>query len=127
MPIQKFKVSDEQIDKLIEMLGHSRRTGILWTETLDTSVRLCILKELKERRKLEQVVSITPLDIKGQLRLVRDRCPDLWDKHIAHICTKYYGLRQYNREIRMCGYGTCKECWDKALEVTNDGKREDQP
>lgn len=54
------------------------------------------------------------LSIKEQLRLVRNKCPDVWDE-IMDDCPGEYGLPQLP-----CRYGDytakCSECWDKALE-----------
>ncbi len=69
---------------------------------------LSILQELKERRAADK-----PLDIKGQLRLVRDRCPELWKMVRSDIadCPEVFQLSGGE-----CLAKNCKECWDKALE-----------
>lgn len=73
---------------------------------------LNLLQELKVRREADE----KPLEIKDQLRMVHDRCPDIWEKDIQY-CPSFYGLKQFNFDDCMKGCkGCCKECWNEALK-----------
>lgn len=54
------------------------------------------------------------LSIKEQLRLVHDKCPDIWDE-ILDNCPSEYDLSEIPCMDRE--YATeCRMCWNKALE-----------
>lgn len=72
---------------------------------------------------------VAPLDIKGQLRLMRDKCPDLWRVCWAFKCPKgamnnYNAVEcQINDTNETCDMSVStfsidlvSRCWDKALE-----------
>ncbi len=75
---------------------------------IDCQTLKMMVQELKELRAADK-----PLDIKGQLRLVRDRCPELWKMVRSDIadCPEVFQLSGGE-----CLAKNCKECWDKALE-----------
>lgn len=73
------------------------------------------LKELKERRAADS----KKLDIKAQLRLVRDRCPDLWKSILAEKCPDDFGFDNISAEDCSGCSLQCKECFNKALEGDN--------
>jgi len=63
------RISDEKLDALLAE-GYKgedvSKDGHVLT--------MMLLQELKERRAVDK-----PLDIKAQMRLAQDRCPDVWD------------------------------------------------
>lgn len=67
------RISNEIINSWIGKVGFMQGTG--FKMEIDADYMLQILQELKERREADS----KPLDIKAQLRLVRDKCPDVWD------------------------------------------------
>ena len=85
---------------------------------VDNDVVRLALQELKERRSADKL-----FDIKGQLRLVRDKCPGMWDLIVTSLyaCPSMIdtGLQPnlLDSEDICYGFGNdnCKECWDKAL------------
>lgn len=100
------KIINSWIGKIEPTQGTSDRIEIY------TDQMLQILQELKEHREYDNKY----LGIKGQLRLVRDKCPRIWEMDITY-CPEVYGLKQFSYEQCMNGHaGCCKECWDKALE-----------
>ena len=58
------------------------------------------------------------MDIKAELRLIREQCPIMWSK-IIHNCPKNFQLKNMNKGFCF-DYGLnmdyCKQCWDKAIE-----------
>lgn len=52
------------------------------------------------------------LDIKQQLRFVRDNFPDVWEMAKEGNCPGFYIKGQ--RVIAKCN--NCEECWNKAVE-----------
>ena len=86
---------------------------------IDADYMLQILQELKERREADS----KPLDIKGQLRLMRDRCPDIWkNRSYNQHCPDSSGLpsRKVHDEIgdmdKCVPCKDCDACMNKALE-----------
>ena len=78
---------------------------------VDNDVVRLALQELKERREADS----KPLDIKGQLRLVRDKCPDVWEMKIIGCPSDWFVVKDNFCNID----GICKNiwgnCWDEAL------------
>ena len=108
------KISDEFLEYKIALLQKSGCEAI----SINSDVLLPILQELKERRAADKL-----LDIKGQLRLVRDKCPGMWDLIVTSLyaCPSMIdtGLQPNLLDSKDICYGfgndNCKECWDKAL------------
>lgn len=69
-------------------------------------------------------ISDKPLDIKAQLRLVRDKCPNVWDAIPDNFgCPSMFPMGSQAKLIDskdvccgIIGDDNCKECWHKALE-----------
>lgn len=109
------RISDEKLDEMIYYCGDS----LLSYHNSCYEVAEA-LQELKERREADS----KPLDIKGQLRLVRDKCPGMWDLIVTSLyaCPSMIdtGLQPnlLDSEDICYGFGNdnCKECWGKALE-----------
>lgn len=57
---------------------------------------------------------VDPLDIKAQLRLVRDRCPDVFMFLRQTSCVKE--VLQMGSQCYETTCDACDSCWDKALE-----------
>lgn len=56
------------------------------------------------------------LSIKEQLRLVKNKCPDMWEIFMDG-CPSEYGLPEMEIPCMGRDYATeCRECWNKALE-----------
>jgi len=51
------------------------------------------------------------LSIKGQLRLIRDECPDIWERIINDECVIDLGLLNGT-----CNGKSCRECWKQRLD-----------
>jgi len=116
------KISDHDLDVILDVETESAEHEENW-------LVVKALQELKERREAEHVAdtsNMMPLDIKGQMRLVRDKCPDIWDLVVTSLyaCPSMIdtGLQPNLLDSKdiCCGFGdeNCKECWDKALEVS---------
>lgn len=77
---------------------------------------LQIMQELKERRAAEATVkeslTVEPLDIKAQLRLVRDRCPDVFMFLRQTSCVKEV-LQVGSQCETTCD--ACEKCWGEAF------------
>ena len=100
------RISNEIINSWIGKVGFMQGTG--FKMEIDADYMLQILQELKERREADS----KPLDIKGQLRLMRDRCPRIWERVRSDTaCPVFFQLAGGE-----CLAKNCKECWDKALE-----------
>lgn len=56
------------------------------------------------------------LSIKQQLRLIRDKCPDVWDE-IIESCPSSFGLED---KIDCTFHEDCPKCWDLAMAEDND-------
>lgn len=59
------------------------------------------------------------MDIKAELRLIREKCPTVWEKIKNKCCPDQYdnNLNCYYIPNNRCYVGdSCKECWDKAIE-----------
>lgn len=68
-------ISDETLNKMI----HHEKHYVDWakknSENSGThALNLSAFQELKERREADK----KPLDIKQQVRIVHDKCPDVW-------------------------------------------------
>jgi len=110
----------ERINKAVikDMMDNLNLKPIPTEVVIDRDDLLQILQELKERREANNVAdtsNIMSLDIKGQLRLIRDKCPDIY----IRICNGPDCAGSVDLEVRKdCNYPTsdCQECWNKALE-----------
>jgi len=110
----------ERINKAVikDMMDNLNLKPIPTEVVIDRDDLLQILQELKERREADNVAdtsNIMSLDIKGQLRLIRDKCPDIY----IRICNGPDCAGSVDLEVRKdCNYPTsdCQECWNKALE-----------
>ena len=77
-----------------------------------------IIKELKERREADEKA----LAIKDQLRMVHDRCPDIWsflmenNAESVYFCPDDYDIKSAPCLGAGHPYEHCKKCWNKALE-----------
>ena len=102
------KFSDEDLSTIINKI-QVLETPKKFRGQCIRSNAIQLLKELKERRESDGKL----LDIKGQLRLVRDRCPEVWGVVRSDIadCPEVFQLSGGE-----CLAKNCKECWDKALE-----------
>ena len=107
------RISDEKLDEMIYYCGDS----LLSYHNSCYEVAEA-LQELKERRAADK-----PLDIKGQLRLVRDKCPDVWKTRAYNQhCPDYFGMpsRKAHDEIgdidKCVPCKDCDACMNKALE-----------
>lgn len=57
-----------------------------------------------------------PLDIKAQLRLMRDKCPDVWKELNRLPKGRFCHYNFIKTGVQNCLHPYCKCCWDKALE-----------
>ena len=61
-------------------------------------------------------------DIKAELRLIREKCPTVWNEMTmseGRLCPLYFGLENHNGLPLCLNHGSlkeCKDCWDKAIE-----------
>ena len=101
------RISDEFLEYKIAVTKQAGCEAI----SITSDVLLPILRELKERREADS----KPLDIKAQLRLVRDRCPDVWKILTENACTCDYNLPCIDGDCPD-DVTKCNICWDKALE-----------
>lgn len=53
------------------------------------------------------------MDIKAELRLIREKCSKIWSEKIFPQCPSKYDS---SLEDGCIDSETCKECWDKAIE-----------
>lgn len=60
-------------------------------------------------------ISDKPLDVKAQLRLVRDKCPDVWEIITENACTFDHNLPYADCDCSD-DVAECKKCWSKVLE-----------
>lgn len=104
------RLTNEEIDNIIENVSNDELmvTNIIRVHKNDM---LELMQELKELRAADS----KPLDIKGQLRLVRDKCPDVWEIVTENACTFDHNLPYADCDCSD-DVAICKECWDKALE-----------
>ena len=67
------------------------------------------------------------MDIKAELRLIRDKCPNAWKQMTQsedRLCPLYFGIENYHGlpPCFNCGsLNECKECWKKSIEEETDG------
>lgn len=97
------QLSDDDLDKEIKSIYSGGQ--------MDENIVRLALQELKKRRKADS----DPLDIKGQLRMIRDRCPDIYTRICnGPDCAMSFDLKV----IKDCNYptGDCTICFNKALE-----------
>lgn len=60
---------------------------------------------------------MSELSMKDQLRIVRDRCPDVWEKIIiVYSCPSNIWLHD-NMVNHECEFGSikCRDCWNSAI------------
>jgi hypothetical protein len=60
---------------------------------------------------------MSQLDIKDQLRIVRDKCPDIWQfisGENSDYCPSKFGFE--NNEEKVCMIIGCQECWNRILK-----------
>ena len=69
------KISDEEIDNVIKHIAYLEEVEPGRKIKIERQDLFRILQELKERREADEKA----LAIKDQLRMVRDKCPDIWD------------------------------------------------
>lgn len=61
-------------------------------------------------------------DIKAELRLTREKCPNVWEiitQSEDRLCPLWFGLENYNGLPLCMNRGSlkqCQECWDRAIE-----------
>lgn len=109
------RIYDENLNGWAEFLSDQNGE---YDIKIDCQTLKMMVQELKERRAADK-----PLDIKAQLRLVRYKCPNVWDVIAKDFdCPSMFpmGLQSdlIDSKDICCGIGdeNCKECWDKALE-----------
>ena len=61
------------------------------------------------------------LSIKKQFRLVREKCPDIWNTKILNRengCPDIYGLKLPKKKKKEGCFinDSCKKCWDEVLK-----------
>ncbi len=64
------------------------------------------------------------MDIKAELRLIRENEPEKWDEIMEENCPKAHNDRlenpceisEYENGQNICINNACEECWDKAIE-----------
>lgn len=62
------------------------------------------------------------MDIKAELRLIREQCPITWERIKNKGCPDQYdnNLKCYYITKNRCYVGdSCDKCWDKAIEEEN--------
>lgn len=104
------RISDKKLGWLIEGCQENKECDCVDLATA--------LQELKERREADHVADASkmmPLDIKDQLRLVRDKCPGVWRICIGRSCPCDCKLTFVDDDAKSCE-SRCRECWDKAIE-----------
>ena len=103
-----MRLSDEILQKTIEKTKGIRQRMSCRHEH-NKNVFLALI-ELKERREADKKA----LTIKEQLRLVHDKCPDVWEKidFPDFDCPSQHGFKYHNEDCQ----GFCVSCYDKALE-----------
>lgn len=102
------RISNEFLEYKIALLQKSGCEAI----SINSDVLLPMLQELKERRAADS----KKLDVKAQLRLVLDKCPDVWESILAEKCPDNFGFNNISAEDCSGCSLQCKECFDKALE-----------
>ncbi|SEJ35822.1 hypothetical protein SAMN05660742_10697 [Propionispira arboris] len=111
-----MRLSDEILQKTIEKTkGIRQRMSCRHEHNKNVFLALIELKERREADNVADTSNIMSLDIKGQLRLIRDKCPDIY----IRICNGPDCAGSVDLEVRKdCNYPTsdCQECWNKALE-----------
>jgi len=105
------KINNVALDKLIVIAKEIENA----TKNMNLGNRmpnnLYALQELKERREADK----KPLDIKDQLRIVRDRCPDIWQYVRNNVCVKEIGIVKGGTCLKdSCD--ACDRCYSEALK-----------
>lgn len=101
-------ISNEFLEYKIALLQKSGCEAI----SITSDVLLPILQELKERREVDS----KKLDIKAQLWLVRNKCPDVWESILTEKCPDNFGFNNISAEDCFGCSLQCKECFNKTLE-----------